>query len=168
MVTETGASLVGSPAEERWLSPSSRLLTMRRVELGVAAVIAAAAAFAALAANGLVVLGGICAAAVVVLTVLGDRLLGRRYRSWGYCERSADLLVRRGVMFQRLTVVPYGRMQLVDVTAGAIERTFGLQTVVLHTAAAATDARIPGLQPDEATRLRDRLAALGETQAAGI
>jgi hypothetical protein len=136
---------------------------MRRVELGVAAVIAAAAAFAALAANGLVVLGGICAAAVVVLTVLGDRLLGRRYRSWGYCERSADLLVRRGVMFQRLTVVPYGRMQLVDVTAGAIERTFGL-----HTAAAATDARIPGLQPDEATRLRDRLAALGETQAAGI
>jgi len=65
-------------------------------------------------------------------------------------------------------VVPYGRMQLVDVTAGAIERIFGLATIKLHTAAATTDARIPGLRPDEATRLRDRLAALGEAQAAGV
>lgn len=71
-------------------------------------------------------------------------------------------------MFRRLTVVPYGRMQLVDVTAGAVEQLFGLQTVRLHTAAAATDARIPGLAPAEAMRLRDRLASLGEAQAAGI
>jgi membrane protein YdbS with pleckstrin-like domain len=40
--------------------------------------------------------------------------------------------------------------------------------VRLHTAAAATDARIPGLEPDEAARLRDRLAELGEAQAAGL
>jgi membrane protein YdbS with pleckstrin-like domain len=69
---------------------------------------------------------------------------------------------------KRLTVVPYGRMQLVDVTAGAAERLFGLSTIKLHTAASTTDARIPGLRPDEATRLRDQLAALGEAQAAGV
>ena len=95
-------------------------------------------------------------------------VIGRRYRSWGYAEREDDLLVRRGVMFARLSVVPYGRMQFIDVTAGPLERAFGLATVRLHTAAAATDARIPGLEREEAARLRDSLAELGEAQAAGL
>ena len=76
--------------------------------------------------------------------------------------------MRRGVMFSRLSVIPYGRMQFIDVTAGPLERSFGLATVRLHTAAAATDARIPGLESEEAARLRDSLAELGEAQAAGL
>jgi membrane protein YdbS with pleckstrin-like domain len=71
-------------------------------------------------------------------------------------------------MFRRTSVVPYGRMQFVDVTAGPIERVFGLATVKLHTAAAATDARIPGLEQQEAARLRDRLSSLGEAKAQGL
>jgi membrane protein YdbS with pleckstrin-like domain len=59
-------------------------------------------------------------------------------------------------------------MQFIDVTAGPVERSLGLATVRLHTAAAATDARIPGLAADEAARLRDRLAELGEANAAGL
>jgi hypothetical protein len=54
------------------------------------------------------------------------------------------------------------------VTAGPIERLFQLSTVKLHTAAAASDARIPGLERAEAARLRDRLTELGESMAAGI
>ena len=92
----------------------------------------------------------------------------RRFSAWGYTERDEDLLVRRGVLVSRLSVVPYGRMQFVEVIAGPLERSFGLATVHLHTAAAASDARIPGLERDEAARLRDRLAALGEAQAAGL
>ena len=87
---------------------------------------------------------------------------------WGYLEREDDLLVRRGLMVRRLSVVPYGRMQFVDVTAGPVERSFGLATVRLHTAAAASDARIPGLEAAEAARLRDQLAGLGEARAAGL
>jgi membrane protein YdbS with pleckstrin-like domain len=49
-----------------------------------------------------------------------------------------------------------------------VERAFGLATVQLHTAAAASDAMIPGLEPDAATRLRDRLAALGRTRSEGL
>ena len=108
------------------------------------------------------------AGATLVVGALLWILVGRRYRSWGYAEREDDLLVRRGVMFTRLSVVPYGRMQFIDVTAGPLERAFRLATVRLHTAAAATDARIPGLERDEAARLRDRLAELGEAQAAGL
>lgn len=91
-----------------------------------------------------------------------------RYLSWGYAEREDDLVVSRGLLFRRLTVVPYGRMQLIDVTAGPIARAFGIATVQLHTAAAATDARIPGLEREQAERLRDRLAAIGEARATGL
>ena len=130
----------------------------------------------ALVAAGLLIaaaISGSIAASAVGLAVLAagttwTLLVGRRFRSWGYAEREDDLLVRRGVLFARLSVVPYGRMQFIDVTAGPLERALGLATVRLHTAAAATDARIPGLERDEAARLRDTLAELGEAQAAGL
>jgi membrane protein YdbS with pleckstrin-like domain len=95
-------------------------------------------------------------------------MVGRNWRSWGYAERADDLLVVHGALFRTLVVVPYGRMQLVDVVAGPIERSFGIVNVKLHTAAATTDARIRGLRPDDASGLRDRLAALGEAHAAGL
>lgn len=95
-------------------------------------------------------------------------MLGRNWRSWRYAERADDLLISRGVLWREETVVPYGRMQLVEVTSGPLERRFGLSSVQLHTAAAATDARIPGLLPEEAARLRDRLTELGEARSAGL
>lgn len=95
-------------------------------------------------------------------------LIGRRVRSFGYAERGDDLLVTSGIMFRRLVIVPYGRMQLVDVKAGPIDRWLGVTTVQLHTAAATTDARIPGLLPDVAAALRDRLAQRGELRSTGL
>ncbi len=91
-----------------------------------------------------------------------------RYRSWGYAEREDDLIVTRGLLFRHVSVVPYGRMQFIDVTAGPIDRAFGLATVQLHTAVAATDARIPGLIRVDADALRDRLALVGEAKATGL
>jgi len=108
------------------------------------------------------------AGGLALLTLIRVVFVLRGIRSWGYVERADDLLVRHGLLVRRLSVVPYGRMQFVDVTAGPLERLFGLSTVQLHTAAAASDARIPGLVPDEAARLRDRLASLGEARAAGL
>jgi hypothetical protein len=92
----------------------------------------------------------------------------RAVRAWGYAERERDLLVRHGLLVRRLSIVPYARMQFVDVTAGPLERAFSLATVQLHTAAAASDARVPGLPPPEASRLRDRLTALGEDLGEGL
>jgi len=140
---------------------------MRRVEVGAVTVVVALVAgvpaglshaWAGLLAGGIALAAGLAA----------ELFVRRRVRAWAYAEREDDLLVRRGVMFSRLSVVPYGRMQFIDVTAGPIERSFGLATVRMHTAAAASDARIPGLAREEAARLRDRLAELGEAQAAGI
>ena len=95
-------------------------------------------------------------------------LIPRQVRAIGYAERDDDLLVRKGIMFRSLVVVPYGRMQYVDVQAGPLDRKLGIAQVQLHTAAAATDATIPGLLPEEAERLRDRLSARGEARLAGL
>jgi uncharacterized protein len=107
-------------------------------------------------------------AAVVVYAVWRSIVTVRAVRAWGYAERDQDLLVRHGLLVRRLSIVPYARMQYVDVTAGPLERAFGLATVQLHTAAAASDAKVPGLPPAEAARLRDRLTALGEVEAEGL
>ncbi|HEY3550892.1 MAG TPA: PH domain-containing protein [Gaiellaceae bacterium] len=152
---------------EEWRAPARQLLTLRRLEVAAPALLVVAVLVIAGALSGSGVAYVFAGAAVVVAALLW-RFVDRRYGSWGYAEREDDLLVRRGVMFARLSVVPYGRMQFIDVTAGPLERAFGLATVRLHTAAAATDARIPGLEREEAARLRDRLAELGEAQAAGL
>jgi uncharacterized protein len=150
-----------------WRTPSRRLLRLRRIEVAGPALLVAVFLVVVGAASGSAAAYGGAAAAVAAGLLLLP-LQGRRYRSWGYAEREDDLLVRRGVLFARLSVVPYGRMQFIDVTAGPLERSFGLASVRLHTAAAGTDARIPGLEKEEAARLRDRLAELGEAQAAGV
>jgi uncharacterized protein len=156
------------PPGADWTAVSPRLAAVRRVLLlawGTPAVVAIAAGLG-------VVLGtpAALAAAALAIAVLGWAwvAVGRSARSWAYTERVEDLLIRRGVLFRSLVVVPYGRMQFVDVSAGPLDRAFGLATVQLHTAAATTDARIPGLPPAEAARLRDRLAARGEAQSAGL
>jgi membrane protein YdbS with pleckstrin-like domain len=150
------------------LSPSPRLWKMRRAEVGAAAGLASLALGASVGSGAGAAAGAGCAAGTLVLGSLVLMFVHNRFRAWAYEEREEDLVVSRGVMFRRQSVVPYGRMQFVDVTAGPVERMFRLATVKLHTAAAATDARIPGLEREEAARLRDRLAALGEAKAAGL
>ncbi len=110
----------------------------------------------------------LAAGAILLLNILGAIFSTLAARSYGYAERDRDLLVRHGRLIRRLSIVPYARMQFVDVTAGPLERMFNIATVRLHTAAAASDAVIPGLEPAEATRLRDRLAALGEDRGEGL
>jgi membrane protein YdbS with pleckstrin-like domain len=161
----------GSGRETRngpeWTGLPPGLLRMRRMLLVVCLgpVVLAAGVLPALFGAPVWAVG-----AAVPLAVLPAawRMLGRNWRSWKYAERADDLLISRGVLWHEETVVPYGRMQLVEVTSGPVERYFGLASVQLHTAAAATDARVPGLPPEEAERLRDRLTRLGEARSAGL
>ena len=151
-----------------WRQPSPRLLLVRRLEVAAVTLLVAVAAGVVGWIAGGSLTGAIAAAVALALGLVAELFTRKRVSAWRYAERDDDLLVSRGVLFSRLSVVPYGRMQFIDVTAGPIERSFGLATVRLHTAAAASDARIPGLAREEAARLRDCLAALGEAQAAGL
>jgi membrane protein YdbS with pleckstrin-like domain len=158
-----------APPGVAWERVSPRLALVRRVfAVAVAVLVVVAVVVAAV----LVPLPVALAVVLAVLAAVGGGvawwLIGRSVARWGYAERDEELYLTRGALFRRFVVVPYGRMQFVDVHAGPIDQLNGIAKVRLHTASPGTSAVIPGLPAEEAARLRDRLTALGESQAAGL
>jgi membrane protein YdbS with pleckstrin-like domain len=158
-----------------WLRVSPRYVTVRLAGWALGTLIAVAL----LSLPLLLVLTGVWTwlpvwpavalpAAALLLALWRLVLIPRQVRSIGYAEREDDLLIRRGIFFQRTLVLPYGRMQYVDIAVGPVERQLGLCTLKLHTAAAATSAEIPGLPASEGARLREQLSARGEARLAGL
>jgi hypothetical protein len=158
-----------APPGTDWQRVSPALARMRRTVLAALTAVVLVALLAVALLSSLPA-GPAAGAAVLVLAaaVWGWVLVGRNARRWGYAERDEDLYVTRGALNRRLVVVPYGRMQYVDVQAGPLDRAYGIARIQLHTASPGTSAHIPGLPADEAARLRDRLTSLGEAQAAGL
>jgi membrane protein YdbS with pleckstrin-like domain len=86
----------------------------------------------------------------------------RNYRAWGYHLDRRVLLIKKGVWFRSIKLLPLPRLQHVDVKRGPLQRHFGLATLVMHTAGThAASIEIPGLDADEALRLRDQLVTAG-------
>jgi membrane protein YdbS with pleckstrin-like domain len=103
-----------------------------------------------------------------LVAVASFALVPRRVRAIGYQLRTDDLVFRRGIVFRRQVAVPYGRLQLVDVSRGPISRLLGLSELRLVTAAVSTGVSIPGLPQAEAEQLRDHLISVAETRRAGL
>ena len=152
-----------------WTRVSPRLAAVRRTLLTTAAAVAVVALVVAsmLAALPMPLAVGLVVA-VVVAAAVAWWAIGRSVSYWGYAEQEDELHITKGAWFRRLVVVPYGRMQYVDIHAGPLDQLVGIAQVQLHTASPGTSATIPGLTADEAGRLRDRLTALGQTQGAGL
>jgi membrane protein YdbS with pleckstrin-like domain len=105
---------------------------------------------------------------VLLVCVWSMAITPRQARSYGYQLRRDDLVFRRGILWQRMVAVPYGRMQLVDITHGPLDRGFGIAQLKLVTAAAATGVTIPGLTQKAAESLRDTLVDVAETRRTGL
>lgn len=156
------------PQGAAWTRVSSRLIWYRRVQVLLAAVLLMAVG-AFLATRELGSTGGVVVlVAVLVGAVVAWLLAEFNYRSWGYVEQADEFLMTHGVLVRRFLMVPYGRMQLVDVNSNVFQQWFGIATVRLYTAAATTEARLPGIPRDEADRLRDRLVAKSEARSMGL
>ncbi|THV38423.1 PH domain-containing protein [Glycomyces buryatensis] len=146
------------PADLEWQPMARQLRTVwvlrSLLRLGILALIAAVGLTIWLGWDGLLwALGG-----YVVIAGLRALAVARIVSTWGYSERAEDLLVRHGLLTRRLSIVPYGRIQLIDLSAGPVERMFGLTTVQVRTAALGSTTEVPGLDPAVAAALRDRLA----------
>lgn len=97
-------------------------------------------------------------AVVLVLGVIHALL---SYRIWRYEVREDALYLRRGVLTQVRTVVPFVRIQHVDTSRSPVERLVGLSTSVVYTAGSrGADVNIPGLEADRAEDLQARLKRL--------
>jgi len=108
------------------------------------------------------------ASVLIVVFAITLAITPRQVRSFGYRLRENDLVLRRGILFQRVVAVPYGRMQLVDITHGPLDRAFGIAQLKLVTAAAATAVALPGLTQAAAEELRDALIEVAETRRTGL
>ena len=104
----------------------------------------------------------------IVISVWTLAILPRQARAYGYQLREDDLVFRRGILWQRIVAVPYGRMQLIDITHGPLERGFGIAQLKFVTAAATTGVVIPGLPQATAETLRDHLIAVAESRRTGL
>lgn len=155
-----------SPAGVTFLPVSSALTKVRLISLSFWMLIS----IIAFAVAGFLVSAWffVPAAVLAALFLWLFWLIPRQVRAMGYQATDTDLLVRRGVMWRRLDVVPFGRIQFVDVQEGPLARYFGIATCALRTASAATDARIPGLPAEEASRLRELLVRQGESDLSGL
>lgn len=82
----------------------------------------------------------------------------RRYSHWGYDAGDDRLRIERGYLFYSDTMVPYGRIQHIDVDQGPIERRYDLATLSAHTAGThGSTITLPGLKHADAIGLRERI-----------
>lgn len=99
------------------------------------------------------------AAAWVSITLFATWLGHKKYRYTHWLLDDDGFALRRGRLWRSETRVPGSRVQHLDISRGPLERRFGLATLVLHTAGTKQSAvTVPGLDADDAERLRDHLA----------
>ncbi|MEO7410488.1 MAG: PH domain-containing protein [Sphingomicrobium sp.] len=85
----------------------------------------------------------------------------RIYRRLGYSVDAGLLRVVRGWLFHTDTIVPFVRVQHIDVKRGPLDKMFGIATLVVHTAGTHNSiVSLPGLAPDTAATIRDDIRSL--------
>ena len=141
------------------LDPRQLPLLRAKVAVGAALLLLAAAAADRLLLRGSGVPFGALTGAAALLGLAAILLLpGRRYRAWGYRMEEDELHLAHGVLVRVASVVPFGRVQHIDVVQGPLQRAFGLGSLVLHTAGTRSAAMLlPGLASEEAERMRDHI-----------
>lgn len=88
------------------------------------------------------------------ITVAPDRV----YRRLGYAIDGRLLRTVRGWLFHTDTVVPFVRVQHIDVTRGPFDKMFGTATLVVHTAGTHNSiVTLPGLSPERAAEIREAI-----------
>ena len=136
-----------------------RYKTMMRLLAGItAAFLLIGASVAEMAIPGWT--GIVWAPALLVVLYLVVWLPMRRFAARGYSLAEERLRVVRGVLFRSDTVVPFGRVQHIDVDQGPLERAFHLATLTVHTAGSHNaSVSLPGLAHEDAIAMREEIRA---------
>lgn len=127
-----------------------------------AAVAAAATVLAAIIGAAAVDLPGavriaipaVVAAVAVAMVIL---LPSAAYRRWQYRLTDDGLDLQHGLVVHHQSSIPHFRVQHVDIRRGLIQRQLGIVSLTISTASPATDAQLPGLDPEHAETIRRRV-----------
>ncbi len=150
-------------SEFSWSRPDASLVTLRRLELlaGVALAVVVPESRALLWVGGarhdLVVRRVLVMGAALVVVVFLEALLRRQVRHRGYVETADAIVVTRGALFRSTTVIPYGRIQFLSVSAGPLARYLGLSTLRIGSASRSSLESIRGMRSEDVESVRVRL-----------
>lgn len=160
-----------APPGDRWRRVSPKLRTVRRVRTSltlasifIPGIIAAWFLLPQFTAWLPYTFAGLGIALWLWLFVRAHRFV----RAMGWARRDSDLCFVKGLMFRELSIVPFGRIQMVRVTSGPMLRSFDLANVEVVTASVAANLTIPGLPADEARDLRDLIIELSDAEGSGL
>jgi membrane protein YdbS with pleckstrin-like domain len=105
------------------------------------------------------VFGGLLPAVIGFIGLSGVIVAPDRiYRRLGYAIDGRLLRTVRGWLFHTDTVVPFVRVQHIDVTRGPVDKMFGTASLVVHTAGTHNSVVVlPGLSPDRAAEIREAI-----------
>jgi len=107
---------------------------------------------------GIVPRGVVLVPVLLLLAWFVVRIPLKRYAARGYSIDADRLRVVRGLMWRKDTVVPFGRVQHIDVHRGPLERHYGLATLVVHTAGTHNaSVSLPGLGEEDALSMREAI-----------
>jgi membrane protein YdbS with pleckstrin-like domain len=146
--------------DERALTPLHpnhiKLLRVRAVVMALPLTVAALVAEVA----GFLPRGAVIVPVLLVATWLILRVPLRRHAARGYDMSEDRLRVVRGLWFHSDTVVPFGRVQHIDLHQHPLERAFGLATLTVHTAGTHNaSVSLPGLAEADAASMREAIRA---------
>ncbi|MEM9689973.1 MAG: PH domain-containing protein [Pseudomonadota bacterium] len=95
----------------------------------------------------------VVAIGLVSLIILGWPFLAVRFK--GVASRDKDIAYKTGVVFRKVTVIPFNRIQHVETSHGPLDRRFGTASLQLFTAGGSSgDLQIHGLESGNAETLR--------------
>ncbi len=107
---------------------------------------------------GITRLGAFIIPAAIIAAIIFILLPERKYRRWGYDMGADRLRVLRGYLFRTDTIVPFNRIQHIDVAQGPLQRFYGLSTLIVHTAGTHNSVvDLPGLKPEDAEAMREEI-----------
>ena len=148
-------------AELTKLHPNyAHALRVRTTLTAIPFLVAALVAELALRDKALLPTGIVAGTVLLIAIVLIVRIPARRYGARGYQISADRLRAVRGLLFRSDTVVPFGRVQHIDVDQGPLERFFGIATLTLHTAGNHNaSVALPGLGEELAREMRETIRA---------
>jgi membrane protein YdbS with pleckstrin-like domain len=78
------------------------------------------------------------------------------FRVKKYGIRSRDILYRSGLIFRSTVIVPFNRVQHIEIKTSPADRLFGLARLKIYTAGGSqSDLTIPGLRAETAGRIKE-------------
>lgn len=77
------------------------------------------------------------------------------FKKKSFGVRQKDIIYRTGFLYSSVTIIPFNRIQHIEVTIGPVEKLFKLATLKIYTAGGAqSDLKIPGLKNEKAHKIK--------------